>query len=183
MTKLNVLALGEDPGVLSLTAGERDLEMDPEIRLDGPARLDGTVYRVGQKVVLRGRVQAQLRLTCARCLKEFVLAVETPLELIGLPGPLAAREKEPAQDPDEEVELAVVAYHGEQLDLAPEMRSVLTLAVPMKPLCREDCTGLCPHCGRPQAEGPCRCGPAPAQGPFSVLQQIQPKRPSDGEQA
>jgi uncharacterized protein len=43
------------------------------------------------------------------------------------------------------------------IDLGPMVRDVVVLELPMAPLCREDCAGLCPQCGADRNEGPCGC--------------------------
>jgi uncharacterized protein len=47
------------------------------------------------------------------------------------------------------------------IDLTEAVREEVGFAVPTYPLCREDCAGLCPHCGADLNEGPCACVPAP----------------------
>jgi uncharacterized protein len=48
-------------------------------------------------------------------------------------------------------------YHDDVIDLADVIREQLYLALPMKPLCREDCLGLCPVCGQNRNTTPCTC--------------------------
>jgi uncharacterized protein len=45
----------------------------------------------------------------------------------------------------------------EDIDLAPMVRDAIVLELPMAPLCREDCAGLCPQCGANRNEGDCGC--------------------------
>ena len=49
---------------------------------------------------------------------------------------------------------------GDQLDLRPLVRDALLLELPLAPLCREDCRGLCAECGADLNLGPCQCRPA-----------------------
>jgi uncharacterized protein len=57
----------------------------------------------------------------------------------------------------EEEDLGVVHVEGETFDTGPLLREQLQLGVPMKPLCREDCRGLCPQCGADRNRGDCDC--------------------------
>jgi uncharacterized protein len=52
---------------------------------------------------------------------------------------------------------SLVLYDQPQIDLAQVAREQCYLAVPMKPLCRPDCQGLCPHCGTNRNTGTCTC--------------------------
>ncbi|MBM3157836.1 MAG: DUF177 domain-containing protein, partial [Chloroflexi bacterium] len=55
------------------------------------------------------------------------------------------------------------------LDLSEAIRQYTIMALPMKPVCREDCAGLCPHCGRNLNLGPCKCPPAPPDARWAPL--------------
>ena len=61
-------------------------------------------------------------------------------------------------------------YQGDHLDLAPMLREHIILAAPMHPICREDCAGLCAHCGKDLNEGPCQC---PAEPPATGIRVIR----------
>ena len=56
-----------------------------------------------------------------------------------------------------------------EVDLTEPVRQSVLLEIPMKPLCRPDCAGLCPHCGKNRNEGPCDCQEEPADPRLSVL--------------
>ncbi|HET6915863.1 MAG TPA: DUF177 domain-containing protein [Acidimicrobiales bacterium] len=58
---------------------------------------------------------------------------------------------------------------GELLDLQPLVRDALLLDLPLAPLCREDCKGLCPTCGADLNDGPCSCARAPADPRWAAL--------------
>ena len=99
-------------------------------------------------VDVRGRLDGTLDVECARCLDRYGVALGQELDLFYLP---AAAGQADAQE--EEVELSdrdvVVGYYeGDRLDLGEVIREQVLLGLPLKPLCREDCQGLCPRCGR-----------------------------------
>ena len=66
-------------------------------------------------------------------------------ELLGRPVPLG--------------EIDISFYRDDEIDLSELLREQFYLALPMKPLCREDCRGLCPQCGVNRNTGTCDCGP------------------------
>src|SRR4029077_14778902 len=74
-------------------------------------------------------------------------------------------------------------YEGEEVNLTPLIREQMLLALPTRPMCREDCRGLCPQCGANLNERDCGCDRETVQGRFadarfSVLQSIKVRRPN-----
>jgi uncharacterized protein len=129
-------------------------------------------------VHVRGRLQAQVALSCGRCLEGFTLGVDQELDLFYL-----AHEAGQEQEEEDEVELSdrdvVVAYYeGDRLDLGEVIREQIVLAVPLTRLCREDCRGLCPHCGVDRNQQGCTCPTEDASlSPFASL-----RRKMDGSE-
>lgn len=121
-------------------------------------------------VHVRGRLRATLELECGRCLEVFALPLDQELELFYLP-----HRPDDQDESEDEVELSdrdmVVAYYqGERLDLGDVLREQLFLAVPLRPLCREECRGLCAACGANHNLTTCTCTPeTPADPRLAVL--------------
>jgi uncharacterized protein len=143
------------------TAGVH-LEGDDELVLQS-GRLDCRLEIVdGTTVHVSGQLAGRVTVECGRCLEHFAVAVDQKLDQFYLPR-LASRP----EDEEEEVELSdhdvVVGYYAEdRLDLGEVVREQLFLALPLKRLCREDCQGLCPTCGRNRNTESCAC-PAPEE--------------------
>ena len=94
----------------------------------------------GGGVHIQGELEAWVRLTCRRCLAEGDRRFLIPLDLL----------LEPGLEPGGEDEgVFALRPEGETVDLAPIMREELVLAVPEFSVCRDECRGLCPHCGAP----------------------------------
>ena len=110
--------------------GQRYVAVPDEI----PAEL--TVTRASNGTVLRLRLTAQLHGPCYRCLEDASLdqAVD-------------AREYQ-AEDPQGDEELDSAYVDDDRLDLSQWVRDSIALALPDKILCRPDCAGLCPVCGK-----------------------------------
>ena len=105
-----------------------------------------TVTNAGDFLWAVGEVEAAVRLACSRCLREFSLAIQGRFEeKYRLHGEAVAETGE---------EIPVAA---DELDFTAPVVESLILALPMKPLCSEDCRGLCPHCGRDLNAGRCTC--------------------------
>jgi uncharacterized protein len=101
-----------------------------------------------------GEFSADLKLSCGRCLEDFDQKIQGRLNLVFLPQPMEADSDE-LELTDEDMEVSF--YDGGEIDLSEALRDELALSLPMAPLCRPDCQGLCPVCGKPRAEGDCGC--------------------------
>ena len=72
-------------------------------------------------------------------------------------------------------ELEMGWFQGHEIDLSAFLLEIMTLALPLQPLCKEDCHGLCPGCGADRNAGPCDCDEQRPKTPFAVLAAL--KRP------
>jgi uncharacterized protein len=116
----------------------------------------------GTTVHVRGELDGRVTVECGRCLDRYPVDIDQKVDLFYLP-----RLAERPEDEEEEVELddhdVVVGYYeGEKLDLGEMVREQLLLTLPMKRLCRQECRGLCPTCGRNRNADSCAC-PAPEE--------------------
>src|SRR5438309_3443512 len=101
------------------------------------------VERDDRDVVVRGRIAVSVPQVCGRCLERFPTRVAPEVDARFSPRP--ERTKEPIELGSDDLELDF--YTDDSLDLAQLVETETTLALPMKPLCRTDCRGLCPTCG------------------------------------
>lgn len=115
-------------------------------------RLRGSLQKMGEDVLLRANLTGEMRSTCVRCLEEARIRVVLPMLTTFV---------EPSDDDDDDEEkdddLDVATFDGDEIDLGPEIRDQLMLALPLHPLCREDCLGLCAVCGGNRNTDPCSC--------------------------
>jgi uncharacterized protein len=96
-----------------------------------------------------GRVQSRIRLQCSRCLNEFGLDNDVEIHLTIHRGP------EPLDDNAGEED--VIYLEGPEFDPGDIILQEILLAIPMKPLCSEECPGLCPRCGALKGTPECTC--------------------------
>lgn len=122
--------------------------------VQSPVRLAFDIFKEGKQFHLVGHVQSTLTLTCGRCLEEMALPVDVPFDLLYLP------HQDNVGDGEVEVEdddLTTAYYRDDQIDLGQLVVEQFLLALPMKPLCRESCRGLCPECGTNLNTATCSC--------------------------
>ena len=120
---------------------------------------------------LKAALDAEQTLACDRCLEPFTAPVAEEVELLVLvdePRPLEG-ERELKDD-----ELGVLHLDGEVLDTEPLLVEALQLAIPMKPVCRSDCRGLCPLCGADLNGGPCDCRTVTVDPRWAALEKLKP---------
>jgi DUF177 domain-containing protein len=110
--------------------------------------------QVIKDIRLRGRLSAGLELQCARCLEPVQRDVKREFELLYRPlGTDAGRDELSVTDAEAEIGY----YQGDGLLLEDVLREQVLLALPLKVTCREDCKGLCPHCGKNLNQEQCSC--------------------------
>jgi uncharacterized protein len=103
-----------------------------------------------------GRAVTRLEMNCGRCLEPFEVPVDAPFDLRYVP--LTDNRGEGEREVAEE-DLATAYFREGMLDLIDLLREQFVLALPMKPLCRETCRGLCPQCGTNLNNTRCDCAP------------------------
>lgn len=149
-------------------ADRLDLE-DEHVRLAGDVEGSVRLHRTNQGILADGAVTAPVGLQCDRCLAEYTTTVTVPLREQFYPT-IDVNTGLPLQrDPEE---LTFPIDHNHMLDLREAIRQNLLLALPMQSLCREDCAGLCPQCGKNLNEGPCECVPEVEDSRFSALRAL-----------
>jgi uncharacterized protein len=119
-----------------------------------PVTLGFDIYKDKDQFRLIGRVQASLELPCSRCLEPFTWPVDAEFDLRYQPHSQNSGEGEREVEEDD---LTTAFYQNDEVDLGQLMQEQFYLSLPMKPLCQEDCKGLCPTCGTNWNRGTCGC--------------------------
>jgi uncharacterized protein len=127
-------------------------------------------HEIIKDIRLRGRVSAGLELQCARCLEPVQQDVDREFELLYRPlGADAGRDELSVTAAEAEIGY----YQGDGILLEDVLREQVLLALPLKVTCREDCKGLCPHCGKNLNEEQCSCN-VPMEDPrWAALKEIR----------
>ena len=137
-----------------------------------PVSLAFDIFKDKAHFRLVGRIATTLELPCGRCLEPFTLPVDAAFDLRYQPH--AANTGEGEREIEED-DLSTAFYENETIDLGQLMREQFYLALPMKPLCREDCRGLCPQCGTNLNTATCDCSPVWEDPRLSALKAIKGK--------
>lgn len=122
---------GEEP------AGLLELGETAFVENEGPVGYDLSAEMAGTELLVRGRVWCDLTVSCSRCAESFTVHVAEPAFVFS----------------------RSIEDESESVDLTPDMREATILAFPAYPVCKSDCAGLCPSCGKNLNTGRCACEP------------------------
>jgi uncharacterized protein len=147
---------------------ERSLGFIPS----GPLEVQGELIKSGQDLLFKGRIRGGLGLVCGRCLEAFLKDVDIPVRsewrLKTAPGKPFGKE---GTSQIEDLETGLTQEGT--LDLEDRILEEVILAIPMLPLCTENCLGLCPVCGENRNLNPCSCKSGAGPNPFSILKDLK----------
>ena len=152
---------------------------DEDYRVVAPVSLGFTIHKDHDRFRLVGSVATTLELACSRCLTRYRGPIRERFRLVLEP----AGDRVPA-DPEGAAALAHEGlyladelesgwFRGTEIQLDRFVGEMLALAVPVQPLCREDCRGLCPRCGVDRNVESCSCSEARPESPFAVLASLR----------
>jgi len=141
----------------------------------GDSMVEGkvTLVRTDRGILTEATLHTEVEVTCSRCLSLFDYPLTLSIE----------EEYFPITDvvsgtslslPEEPGCFTIDEHHV--LDLTEAIRQYALLVIPMKPLCRQDCAGLCPTCGHNLNQGPCDCLPQQADPRRSKLSKLALQR-------
>ena len=111
-----------------------------------------SVQLAGRELLARGELEQDFEAVCSRCGADFDFTVTVPDFLASF-------------ETDEKTEI---------VDLTDELRQSIILALPTYPVCRADCRGVCPTCGKNLNEGPCACVHEERDGRWGALDALLP---------
>jgi uncharacterized protein len=127
-------------------------------------------HDVIKDIRLRGRLEAGLELQCARCLEPVPQDIAREFELLYRPlGADAGRDEISVTVAEAEIGY----YQGDGILLEDVLREQVLLALPLKVTCREECRGLCPHCGKNLNQEQCSCAVAVEDPRWAALKEVR----------
>src|SRR5579883_376671 len=158
LIKIRGLSDGDNPIDLSFDAALLDY---PEFF--NTANLKGIIRKEGDRLDLTAQVSVDGKFECTRCTDQFERKISTGLQLHFVPPRLAPNVGDPNVHTYDPTSVSAI-------DVLADIRDALILAIPMKNLCREDCKGLCPTCGKNRNREKCDCSEnQEASGAWSAL--------------
>jgi uncharacterized protein len=145
---------------------------DDDFRVAEPIALAFDIFKDKLQFRLVGTVKTTLALACSRCLEPYTLPVDQRFDLRYQPH---AQNTGEGEREIEEDDLTTAFYANDEIDLGQLMREQFYLALPMKPLCSDDCKGLCPACGANLNRTTCDCSRSWEDPRLAALKELRIK--------
>jgi len=160
------------PGVIELGL---DMSQRGPLKAAGRAQLveehHGKHLKI-EDIRLAGELSTSLEMPCARCLEPVVEAVTRSFDLLYRPQGIDAGREEVSVTA---AEAEVSYYQGAGVLLEDALREQVLLAAPIKVICREDCKGLCPQCGKNLNTDQCSCAEPVVDERWTALKDLRSK--------
>ncbi len=135
---------------IDLTIDLESIEGVQSIKIKEPIQGKGRIYFTRDGMFLSLTAKALIESSCSRCLKDFEESLELKMNY-----EIVSSKK--ALEMDKEEDILVVDH--DMIDLEEIIIEELIMKAPMKPLCKENCKGICNSCGQNLEEGSCNCAP------------------------
>ncbi|HSE84143.1 MAG TPA: DUF177 domain-containing protein [Thermodesulfobacteriota bacterium] len=134
--------------------------------LSSNLNFDLRVTRVLKEVAVQGKIWFSIESPCARCLRDVDLIITPEVNLVLSPGNVS-------DEKDNKGDIQHEAYSGDEIDLGDYLREVITMSLPIKVLCDEECRGLCASCGANLNTRECSCREDWVDSRFGVLRNLK----------
>ncbi|MFF9689938.1 YceD family protein [Streptomyces sp. NPDC014623] len=156
--------LGRRPGAMKRLTRSVEAPGSPVLGIDGvigvpesaPVALDLRLESVMEGVLVTGTARATAEGECVRCLEPLALEVEADFqEMFSYPDAddrNRSRTADPVDDAEDDEDRFFL--EDDSFDLEPVLRDAVVLALPLQPVCKETCAGLCSECGIRLDENP-----------------------------
>jgi len=136
----------------TIRKGEIDssaVDLQDSEEFHSPIQVSYVADKIGEEVFIKVNLKSNAELTCDRCLELYHLPIEENIDII------LTQDRELLERDEEDI--FFVDQSTRTIDISGSVRQTLLLAIPFKKLCREDCKGLCPHCGQNLNIAACSC--------------------------
>ena len=167
----------ENPQVFPII---NEMEKKQECEFLKPLNIRLKAFRIRELFEVQGTLRTSIRLPCSRCLKDFDTPLASDFELTytkEMPGLMDVFDEEEIEVKVEEI--GMIYFKGEEINLQQGIQEQVVMAIPLQPLCDENCKGLCQRCGSDLNQGDCGCKREPGANTFAVLKNLkldEPKR-------
>jgi len=167
--------LVDEPLLLDETLAAGEIDYAPDIHQVGPLEVKGQAELIVEHrgpralvedIRLRASYAGRFEQLCARCLEPVEKPLVGEFDLIFRP---SGADADPGERAITEDETEIGYYDESGLLLEDAVREQVLLTLPGRSLCREDCKGLCPHCGANRNLNPCACVEKPVDPRLAVL--------------
>ena len=142
-----------------------------EVSLLSPVRAHLELTKQHSEVIVEGSLNAELEFECSRCLKKFRRVMDVSVNVVYHPVKELGDDRHGLKDD----EMDMGFYQGDELDLQELIREQVMLNIEMKPLCDENCRGICSQCGTDLNTDTCSCETKKIDSRLEVLKKLLEK--------
>jgi uncharacterized protein len=147
--------------------GSRDFHFPSHLEVDL------VYFRSGREIFFHGSFKGAVEAQCCRCLKNFDFNLNQEFDVVLSPDPSKSERKvEELRRED----LGMSYYSTDEIDLAPLVMEQVMLALPTRPLCSEDCRGICGGCGANLNVEDCTCSPSAEDPRMAIFRKLKVSR-------
>ena len=122
----------------------------PEEGFSGNIKIEGTIYKKTEDFYINLNISALLNLSCDRCLQPFNSTLQANLYLV------YTKDKNLLGKEDND-DVKLLSDDTNEIDITEDIKDINELEKPLKSICKEDCKGLCSHCGADLNLKKCEC--------------------------
>jgi uncharacterized protein len=175
---ITVLDLEREPLAFNVTLPPGSIDYSAELTQVSPLAVEGRAdlieehrgpREIVQDIRLKATYSGSFEVACARCLEPVQRTLSGQFDLLFRPLGVDAGSSERAIST---ADTEIGYYQDSGLMLEDVLREQVLLSLPARTLCREDCKGLCPRCGRDLNSETCDCDSAPADPRWSALSEL-----------
>ena len=141
-----------------------------ECQFLSPVTICLSVVKEFDHIRVHGSVGTTVSLSCSRCLSEFTSELSSSFTIFYIKAASTQPEDEVELD---EQDLISATYSGDEIDFSDEVAEQILLEIPYKPLCSEECNGICASCGTDLNNSDCTCNSKAVSMAFSSLQGLK----------
>ena len=171
---LSELRKKDTPLSVETDFSDKQLKMqDSMASLPDAAHSELKVVLSGERLIIDGRVDGDLVVTCCRCAKGSPQRMKKGFSVEYWPDPKPGQDSEELELSYDELDIGF--YRDDKIDLSAVVAEQILLEIPMKPVCREGCKGLCDQCGTDLNEKGCQCDRRRLDPRLEVLAKIKDK--------
>ncbi|UCD57328.1 MAG: DUF177 domain-containing protein [Candidatus Hydrogenedentota bacterium] len=152
----------------SIQPSDVKLEL-PGYSLTQPLTFAARARKTGDDVYMEGNLRGVVNSQCSRCLTSFNLPLDMDVNVIYVPEKERLGKEGNVLEPDSNLSF----YEGDAIDLLREVKDLIHVNLPIKPICRPDCRGLCPRCGADLNVAPCECEQQTEGSLFEKLRELK----------
>ncbi len=165
--KIEIRQIKPEGSEFNFSKSADELEISAEgVKFPSPIEVDVTAILTGDEIICQGEAYTEVEIECSRCLEIFDLLVKAHLQFVVQ---MLDTTKELTSDNED---FEVIPKTQTSLDISQRVREGILLALPLKPLCSEDCKGLCPMCGINLNESECDCLPDKTDERWDALKKL-----------